>query len=221
MRSPRAGRGPRFQRLAGRVLRSTGVGVATTKRGISRTASGPPARAWTLLRRFRRPQRFVGNGGRRGARSLPRAHGLVPRVLEARGLDVTPGMIAKLRSLGDRHRGHFGSDPARGDRARRGRFALVPLAAVPAKAASIPRCDLASCGRIRAREPARLFNHEARIAAGFETWELEVPVDLRGQCPYLDLGSPAWDVMQFHGDHGAPHHAQMCCTRTGGMLIDD
>ncbi|HJW46012.1 MAG TPA: ferritin-like domain-containing protein [Lysobacter sp.] len=26
---------------------------------------------------------------------------LVPRVLEARGLDVTPGMIAKLRSLGD------------------------------------------------------------------------------------------------------------------------
>lgn len=27
---------------------------------------------------------------------------LVPRVLEARGLDVTPGMIAKLRSLGDK-----------------------------------------------------------------------------------------------------------------------
>ena len=27
---------------------------------------------------------------------------LVPRVLEARGLDVTPGMIAKLRNLGDR-----------------------------------------------------------------------------------------------------------------------
>ncbi|WP_101925098.1 MULTISPECIES: ferritin-like domain-containing protein [Luteimonas] len=27
---------------------------------------------------------------------------LVPRVLEARGLDVTPGMIVKLRSLGDR-----------------------------------------------------------------------------------------------------------------------
>ena len=26
---------------------------------------------------------------------------LVPRVLEARGLDVTPGMIVKLRSLGD------------------------------------------------------------------------------------------------------------------------
>ena len=26
---------------------------------------------------------------------------LVPRVLEARGLDVTPGMIAKLRNLGD------------------------------------------------------------------------------------------------------------------------
>jgi len=26
---------------------------------------------------------------------------LVPRVLEARGLDVTPGMIAKLRTLGD------------------------------------------------------------------------------------------------------------------------
>jgi uncharacterized ferritin-like protein (DUF455 family) len=26
---------------------------------------------------------------------------LVPRVLEARGLDVTPGMITKLRALGD------------------------------------------------------------------------------------------------------------------------
>ena len=26
----------------------------------------------------------------------------MPRVLEARGLDVTPGMIAKLRNLGDR-----------------------------------------------------------------------------------------------------------------------
>ena len=26
---------------------------------------------------------------------------LVPRVLEARGLDVTPGMIARLRSVGD------------------------------------------------------------------------------------------------------------------------
>jgi uncharacterized ferritin-like protein (DUF455 family) len=26
---------------------------------------------------------------------------LVPRVLEARGLDVTPGMIARLRQLGD------------------------------------------------------------------------------------------------------------------------
>src|SRR5690606_17392668 len=28
---------------------------------------------------------------------------LVPRVLEARGLDVTPGMIARLRTLGDLH----------------------------------------------------------------------------------------------------------------------
>jgi uncharacterized ferritin-like protein (DUF455 family) len=26
---------------------------------------------------------------------------LVPRVLEARGLDVTPGMVARLRSVGD------------------------------------------------------------------------------------------------------------------------
>ena len=32
--------------------------------------------------------------------ALPRM-ALVPRVLEARGLDVTPGMIAKLRALGD------------------------------------------------------------------------------------------------------------------------
>jgi hypothetical protein len=30
-----------------------------------------------------------------------RAHGLVPRVLEARGLDVTPGMIARFEAAGD------------------------------------------------------------------------------------------------------------------------
>lgn len=35
------------------------------------------------------------------ARSVLERMALVPRVLEARGLDVTPGMIAKLRGLGD------------------------------------------------------------------------------------------------------------------------
>ena len=36
------------------------------------------------------------------ADSCLRRMALVPRVLEARGLDVTPGMIARLRSVGDR-----------------------------------------------------------------------------------------------------------------------
>jgi hypothetical protein len=53
---------------------------------------------------------------------------LVPRVLEARGLDVTPGMIERLRHLGDEaHGGDSRSDPARGSRARRRRHALVSL----------------------------------------------------------------------------------------------
>jgi uncharacterized ferritin-like protein (DUF455 family) len=37
---------------------------------------------------------------------------LVPRVLEARGLDVTPGMIARLRSVGGL-RGPFNLDARR------------------------------------------------------------------------------------------------------------
>jgi uncharacterized ferritin-like protein (DUF455 family) len=54
---------------------------------------------------------------------------LVPRTLEARGLDATPPMQARLRKAGDQARGgHPGRDPARRDRPCGGGQPLVPLA---------------------------------------------------------------------------------------------
>jgi uncharacterized ferritin-like protein (DUF455 family) len=99
---------------------------------------------------------------------------LVPRVLEARGLDVTPGMIVKLRALGD---------------AATADILEVILREEIAHVAAGSRWFRWWCGQggidptLRFRqlldEYARgslrgPFNHEARIAAGFETWELEV-----------------------------------------------
>ena len=53
---------------------------------------------------------------------------LVPRVLEARGLDVTPGMIARFRAAGDHcQRGRAGGDSGGGSPARGRRLALVCL----------------------------------------------------------------------------------------------
>ncbi len=99
---------------------------------------------------------------------------LVPRVLEARGLDVTPGMIAKLRSLGDEATvAHPGGHPARGSRARRRRFALVPLV-LRARRAWIPRRASANCcANTRGGVLHGPFNTEARLAAGFDADELQ------------------------------------------------
>jgi uncharacterized ferritin-like protein (DUF455 family) len=98
---------------------------------------------------------------------------LVPRVLEARGLDVTPGMIAKLRGLGD---------DATAD------ILEVILREEVAHVAAGSRwyrwhCERASVDpRMRFRELLRAhaggvlhgpFNTEARLAAGFDADELE------------------------------------------------
>lgn len=97
---------------------------------------------------------------------------LVPRVLEARGLDVTPGMIAKLRQRGDdatadilevilrEEVGHVaaGSRWFRWHCAQRG---LEPRATFRALLAEYARAVLYGP-----------FNREARLEAGFDAEEL-------------------------------------------------
>lgn len=98
---------------------------------------------------------------------------LVPRVLEARGLDVTPGMIAKLRALGDEETA--------------GILELI-LREEVAHVAAGSRWFRWHCERAGAEPQARFrallveyarpvlygpFNLEARSAAGFDADELE------------------------------------------------
>ena len=98
---------------------------------------------------------------------------LVPRVLEARGLDVTPGMIVKLRSLGD---------DATAD------ILDIILREEVAHVAAGSRWYRWHCRRAGVEPRARFrellreyasgvlhkpFNTEARLAAGFDAEELE------------------------------------------------
>jgi uncharacterized ferritin-like protein (DUF455 family) len=97
---------------------------------------------------------------------------LVPRVLEARGLDVTPGMIAKLRQRGDdatadildlilrEEVGHVaaGSRWFRWHCTQRG---LEPQSTFKSLLAEYARAVLYGP-----------FNREARLAAGFDAEEL-------------------------------------------------
>jgi len=104
---------------------------------------------------------------------------LVPRVLEARGLDVTPGMIVKLRALGDEATADIlevilreevahvaaGSRWFRWYCAQRG---LEPDATFTALLTQYARGSL--------RGP---FNDEARFAAGFSAVELAALTQLQ------------------------------------------
>ena len=105
---------------------------------------------------------------------------LVPRVLEARGLDVTPGMIVKLRALGDE--------------ATAGILETILREEVAHVAAGSRwfRWHCARAGvepRARFRELLREhaagvlhkpFNTEARLAAGFDAEELESLLEAAG-----------------------------------------
>ena len=102
---------------------------------------------------------------------------LVPRVLEARGLDVTPGMIVKLRSLGDE--------------ATAGILEVILREEVAHVAAGsrwyrwyCQHAGVEPRGRFREllHEYAsgvlhKPFNTEARLAAGFDVEELESLLD--------------------------------------------
>lgn len=105
---------------------------------------------------------------------------LVPRVLEARGLDVTPGMIVKLRGLGD----HATADI----------LELILREEIAHVAAGsrwyrwyCERADIEPRGKFREllHEYAtsvlhKPFNMEARLQAGFDAEELEGLLDAAG-----------------------------------------
>ena len=98
---------------------------------------------------------------------------LVPRVLEARGLDVTPGMIVKLRSLGD------GATADILDVILREEVAHVAAGSRWYRW-HCERAGVEPCARFREllREHAtgvlhKPFNIEARLQAGFDLDELE------------------------------------------------
>ncbi|WP_396616930.1 ferritin-like domain-containing protein [Lysobacter soli] len=105
---------------------------------------------------------------------------LVPRVLEARGLDVTPGMIVKLRAMGDE------ATVAILETILRGEVAHVAAGSrwygwycERAGVDPVPRFRelLAEYARAVLYGP---FNHEARSAAGFGPEELEALEKLAG-----------------------------------------
>ncbi len=102
---------------------------------------------------------------------------LVPRLMEARGLDVTPGIQDKLRGFGDRSgaaildiilRDEVGHVAA-GDRWFRHLCTERGLAPEPTYRSLIAECS--------APRPRRPFNLTARLAAGFSRDEL---ADLAG-----------------------------------------
>jgi len=109
----------------------------------------------------------------RTAHSLQARMALVPRVLEARGLDVTPGMVTRLRHLGDTQSADILQ-----------RILDEEIAHVAAGS----RWFRWSCGRegvepderfvslVRAEGLSALrgpFNREARLASGFAAEELD------------------------------------------------
>jgi uncharacterized ferritin-like protein (DUF455 family) len=105
---------------------------------------------------------------------------LVPRVLEARGLDVTPGMIAKLRNLGDRRTVEIlelilreeVAHVAAGSRWFRWYCERAGVESHPTF-----RALLAKYAGPTLRGP---FNHQARLQAGFDAEEIEALEQLAG-----------------------------------------
>jgi uncharacterized ferritin-like protein (DUF455 family) len=97
---------------------------------------------------------------------------LVPRVLEARGLDVTPGMIARLRALGD-----AGSvavlEVILAEEVRHVAIGSRWFAWCCAREGLEPRATFIVLLRGNARGSLRgPFNRQARMEAGFDEAEL-------------------------------------------------
>jgi uncharacterized ferritin-like protein (DUF455 family) len=97
---------------------------------------------------------------------------LVPRVLEARGLDVTPGMIVRLRSVGDDATANILEIILREEIAHVAAGSHWFRWCCERKALD-PDAEFARLIAVYARGSLRgPFNREARIAAGFDAAEL-------------------------------------------------
>jgi uncharacterized ferritin-like protein (DUF455 family) len=152
---------------------TTGSASRRTKRGISRCSRAGSAKLGHAYGDFD-AHNGLWDMAQKTAGSCLERMALVPRVLEARGLDVTPGMIERLERAGD-------STTAdilrvilpRGGRARRVRLALVP-ALLRARGRSRPvgrfRELVERAGVQSLRGP---INREARLRAGFTGEELD------------------------------------------------
>jgi len=119
---------------------------------------------------------------------------LVPRTLEARGLDATPAIQRKLAAAGDARGRDPRRDPARRDRPCRDRQPLVPLGL---------RARGARAGRAlrRAGPPPRGAAARAAVQPEFGSWTrpggpssaaLARRDDAAGSCPQGGATPPAW-----------------------------
>ena len=152
------------------------------------------------LRRLRRAQRPVGDGGKDRARR-PGAHGAgAARAGGARARRHAGHDRQAARAGRRRHRGYPRGDPARGNRARRCRVALVPLV-VRARRHRSARCDSASCWtNTRAGACAGRSTTRRESRRGSRRGNLRCSSRFAGTMPVPRSWKPwgAWDVMQFH-----------------------
>ena len=102
---------------------------------------------------------------------------LIPRVMEARGLDVTPNMLVRLESIGDHQGGSILNTILRdeiGHVAIGSRwFASICASRGLDSLTTFGRIIAAELGQIRASR----LNRSARLAAGFSNAELELLLD--------------------------------------------
>ena len=108
---------------------------------------------------------------------------LVPRVLEARGLDVTPGMIARLRGLGD-HASVAVLQTILAEEVRHVAIGSRWFAWCCAREGCEPQATFLDLLRGNARGSLRgPFNRMARLQAGFDDAELVAIARLAEQAP--------------------------------------
>ena len=98
---------------------------------------------------------------------------LVPRMLEARGLDVTPGMIQRLRSVGDFETAGILA-VILDEEVRHVAIGSFWFAELCAQRGLIPEDCFIALLRKRGTWPRPPFNAPARLSAGFTASELEI-----------------------------------------------
>ena len=153
---------------------ATGCAWPPRRRCTSRCCASTCSERWATTTATSTPTTACGRWSSAPAATSLARMALVPRTLEARGLDATPPMQAKLAPRRRRARGRDPRHhPARRDRPRGDRQPLVPLAVRARRArpgGALRRCWRSATSAPRLRPP---FNLEARRAAGFSEAELD------------------------------------------------